>query len=79
MAYEIRRSSTNDNQFKQMVRLEFSGKSVIADWGNKRTYNVEDVSFEHTPTNTTFLWNDREVTIAEYFQAAYGKSVSNFN
>ena len=76
---EIKRNATSDNQFKQMVRLEFCGKSVIADWGNKRTYNVEDVSFEHTPTNTTFLWNDREVSIAEYFQAAYGKSVTNFN
>ena len=76
---EIKRNAATDNQFKQMVRLEFSGQSVIADWGNKRTYHVEDVSFENTPTNTRFLWNDREVTIAEYFQAAYGKSVSNFN
>ena len=30
--------------------MEFTGKSIIADWGNKRTYRVDDVDFEKTPT-----------------------------
>lgn len=64
---DIKRNSQSQHQFKQIVKMEFVGKSIIADWGNKRTYHVEDVDFDSTPTNTTFTWNDREVTIAEYF------------
>ena len=63
---EMNCSSTNYDQSKQMFRLKFSGQSVNADWGNKHTYDVRDVSFEHTPTNTGFLWINREVRIAEY-------------
>ena len=78
--YEIkRRCFDNESRFKQLVRMEFGGCSIIADWGNKRTYQVEDVDFECTPTNTRFIWNNREVTVAEYFQTCYSKNVTDFN
>jgi hypothetical protein len=32
--------------WEQRVKLEFSGKSIIADWGNQRTYFVTDVIFD---------------------------------
>ena len=61
------------------MRLEFCGRSVIADWGNKRTYRVDGVDFEKTPTTYEFVWNDAPVKLAQYFANAYGKNVTDFN
>ena len=61
------------------MRLEFSGRSIIADWGNKRTYRVEDVDFEMTPIEHEFIWNDTPTKLAKYFQQAYGKTVTDVN
>ena len=47
--------------------MEFTGKSIIADWGNKRTYRVDDVDFEKTPTTYEFVWNDAPVKLAQYY------------
>ena len=47
--------------------MEFSGRSIIADWGNKRTYIVGDVDFEMTPTEHEFIWNDVPTKLASYF------------
>lgn len=55
---EIKESSHSKHQFEQIVKLEFVNKSVIADWGNKRTYIVHDVDFEKNPINHTFMFND---------------------
>ena len=76
---EMKQQSHSENQWQQLVRMEFSGKSIIADWGNKRTYRVDDVDFEKTPVTYEFMWNDRPTKLAEYFKTAYGKSVSHFN
>lgn len=46
------------NRLEQAVRAEFSGKSVIADWGNKRTYIVTDVDFTKNPVEHKFMYND---------------------
>lgn len=67
----------SEHQWQQAVRLEFSGSSIVADWGNKRTYRVEDVDFERTPGVYEFMWNDRMVKLAEYFKQVYDKSVSD--
>lgn len=61
------------------MRLEFCGRSVIADWGNKRTYRVDDVDFDKTPTTYEFVWNDAPVKLAQYFATAYNKIVTDFN
>lgn len=61
------------------MRLEFSGKSIIADWGNKRTYRVDDVDFERTPTEYEFQWNDKPTKLAQYFEAVYNKRITDFN
>lgn len=50
---------------------EFSRKSVIGNWGNKRTYIVHDVDFEKSVSTHKFLYNGREMTIAEYFSQVY--------
>ena len=52
---------------EQAVRAEFSGKSVIADWGAKRTYIVTDVDFEKNPVSQKFDYNGKKISVAEYF------------
>ena len=52
---------------EQVVRAEFSQKSVIADWGNKRTYIVTDVDFTKNPVSHKFMYNDKMISVAEYF------------
>ena len=57
----------SDNAYEQLVRTEFSRKSVIGNWGNKRTYIVHDVEFEKSVSNFKFSYNGAEISIAEYF------------
>ena len=50
-----------------MVKMEFSRKSVIGNWGNKRTYIVHDVEFDKSVIDHKFSYNGNEITIADYF------------
>ena len=59
--------------------MEFSGRSIIADWGNKRTYRVDDVDFERTPVNYEFVYNEVPIKLAQYFAQVHGKNVTDFN
>ena len=74
-----RLSHNNENKWKRAVREEFCGRSVIADWGNKRTYRVDEVDFDKTPTNYQFAWNDQPTVLADYFFNHYGKEVKHFD
>ena len=65
---ELKDRASNENHFQQMVRAEFSRKSVIGNWGSKRTYIVHDVDFEKSPTDFKFSYNGSEVSIAQYFE-----------
>ena len=68
---ELKDRSNSQNHFEQMVRVEFSRKSVIGNWGNKRTYIVHDVDFEKSVTDFKFSYNGNEISIAEYFDRVY--------
>jgi hypothetical protein len=37
------------------IAREFKYKSVLGNWGNKKTYIVKDVLFNKNPINTTFI------------------------
>ena len=52
---------------EQIIKLEFIDKSIIADWGNKRTYRVDDIDFDKSPLNHFFEMNGEMKTVAEYF------------
>ena len=58
--------------------MEFTRKSVIGNWGNKRTYIVHDVDFEKSVTDFKFDYNGKEISIAEYFQLVYKLNVTDF-
>jgi len=59
--------------------LEFVNQSVVADWGNMRTYIVSDVDFTQNPVSNTFEYNGTQKRLAEYFQEVYGKEVRDVN
>ena len=75
--HELSRSF-DGNRLEQAVRAEFSGKSVIADWGNKRTYIVTDVDFTKNPVEHKFMYGDKMVSVAEYFSQVYDKKITDF-
>jgi len=76
---ELKRKCHNEHKFSQLVKLEFCNKSIIAGWGNKRTYIVHDVDFSCNPFSKVFMMGDREVTVAEYFLATYQKTIREKN
>lgn len=48
---ELKRKAAGDkSSFEKAVRAEFQRKSVIANWGSKRTYVVTDVEFDKNPS-----------------------------
>lgn len=59
-----------------MVKLEYCGHAIIADWGNKRTYIVSDVDFTASPVSMTFTYQGKEITVADYFEKAYQMKVN---
>jgi len=75
---QIKQNSRTPNHFQQMVRIEFGGKSIIADWGNQRTYIVHDIDFDENPHTKTFPHKDGEISVAEYFFQAYQKKLTDF-
>ena len=62
-----------------MVKLEFTRKSVIGNWGAKRQYIVHDVDFEKSIKDHKFKYGGTEISIAEYFAQVYKLHVRDFN
>lgn len=55
----------------------FVGKSVIANYGNKKTYIVNDVDFENGPTGTFFDMRDgQKISVAKYFYKTYNRKIT---
>lgn len=66
----------NQNRFEQVAKLEFCEKSIIADWGNQRTYFVTDVVFNVNPVTMEFEHQGEVISVAEYFLRAYNKKIT---
>ena len=60
-----------------MVKTTFAGHSIIANWGNKRTYIVTDIEFASNPLTMTFEYKGKETCVAEYFATCYNMHVTN--
>ena len=76
---EIADQAKNKHHFEQCVKLEFCGKSIIANWGNKRTYIVTDVEFDQDPISKTFQFKDEEISVADYFKSHYGMVIQQLS
>lgn len=69
---EIYDSSKDDAEYQKKTLSEFQYKSVIANYGLKKTYIVYGIEFTKTPFTMTFLaGTGTKMTIAEYFQKTY--------
>jgi hypothetical protein len=72
-------STCMKNPHSQIVR-EFKGQSVIANWGNKKAYIVNDLIFDKTPMTKFFEdHNGKKVSVAEYFLKTYNMKVTDKN
>lgn len=76
---EINEKSHSKHQAEQICKLEFCGKPIIADWGNSRSYFVQDIDFETNPLKHEFVYNGQTINIATYFKNVYGKILRDVN
>ena len=52
--YELKQRIRDDHRWRQAVNQEFSRKSIMANWGAKKTYIVDTVDFDLNPSNCMF-------------------------
>lgn len=70
--------SVSVDEFQEEVRKQLNGESVIANYANKRTYKVIDVSFQHGPCNTFFEMRDgQKISVAKYFYQTYKLKITD--
>ena len=73
---ELQRAAKNQHHWEQMVKLEYAGQAIIANWGNRRTYIVTDIEFNSNPLKQTFEFHGQQVSVADYFQSCYKMQVT---
>lgn len=78
--YDIMRASISEDQQKgrDNFKAQILGSIVLANYGMKRTYRVDDVDFSKTP-KATFNWKGRDVTYVDYFKEQYGIIIKDPN
>jgi aubergine-like protein len=66
------------NTIKNKNQLEDSviGNSVIVQYGNYRTYHIDDIMFKMTP-NSTFMKNGKQITYKAYYKSAYNITIKD--
>jgi hypothetical protein len=65
------------DRFQDMCRKEFTGSSIIANYGVKKTYIIDDINFDQGPCNTYFDMRDgTKVSVAKYFLKTYNLKIS---
>jgi hypothetical protein len=57
--------------FEKRVKDEFKGSSVIANWGKRNAYIVNDVVFDRNPHTSLFEYNGAKISVADYFSKLY--------
>jgi hypothetical protein len=73
----MQRGAKNAHHWEQMVKLEFASQSIIANWGNKRTYIVTDIDFGTDPHKQKFDYRGVDTSVADYFKTNYGMVVTD--
>ena len=66
------------DRFQDECRKEFVGSSIIANYGVKKTYIVDDIKFDLGPCNTFFDMRDgQKISVAKYFYKTYNLKISD--
>lgn len=78
--YDILREccAENDKNGRDNFKAQIIGSIVLANYGKKRTYRVDDVDFSTTP-KSTFEWKGRTISYVEYFKEQYGIVIRDQN
>lgn len=78
--YDIMRKCMTENQQtgRDNFKAEVLGSIVLANYGTKRTYRVDDVDFSMTP-KSTFDWKGRSVSYMDYFKEQYAIQIKDPN
>jgi hypothetical protein len=65
-------------KFQDACRKQFTGQSIIANYGTKRTYIIQDIKFDLGPCNTFFDLNDgQKISVAKYFYKTYNMKITD--
>ena len=76
--HEIAAQFHDPREIENRIRFEFQGKTVIGNYGFKKTYFVEDIDFKKSPVTTRFMTADgKKISIAEYFVKSYDLKVTD--
>ena len=76
---EIEQKCHSKHQAEQVAKLEFCGTPIIADWGNSRSYFVQDIDYGTSPLKHVFSYNGQEINLATYFKNVYNKVLRHMN
>ena len=61
---QLKKQANNDRHFRELCDSQVVGSSVIADWGNKRTYIIDSLDWDSNPTNKMFVYNNEEICVS---------------
>lgn len=72
----LERNSNDSNQLRNNILEYFKNKSVLANYGSYRVYQIYDVSFDQRPENTFINYKDengnlQEISLYNYYQKQY--------
>lgn len=78
--YDILRSCVAEDSQKgrDNFKSQILGSIVLANYGKKRTYKIDDVDFTKTP-KSTFEWKGRTVSYIDYFKEQYSINIKDGN
>jgi len=66
------------SEFQNEVKRQLIGQSIIANYGIKRTYIIQDVNFDNGPCVTFFdLKDGQKISVAKYFYKTYNLKITD--
>ncbi|KAM3867888.1 piwi-like protein 1 [Diretmus argenteus] len=71
------RHKCGDQRFAEACAKELIGVVVLTKYNNK-TYRIDDIAWDHTPTNT-FKRGDAEISFKEYYKTQYSLDITDSN
>ncbi|XP_070820601.1 piwi-like protein 1 [Chaetodon trifascialis] len=74
--YNLRQQCGNQG-FTDVCARELIGLVVLTKYNNK-TYRIDDIAWDHTPSNT-FKRGDTDISFKDYYKTQYGLDISDGN
>ena len=77
---QVRTECGGDIELVQHTILaRFKSQTFIANYGNKKTYQIDDIIFTKTPLTQMFKWRGSNINLAEYFEQQYKIKIMETN